>query len=80
MPTPTYRLEMTATGGTYTPSAWRGRATAARLADYIAEFEASTRDGVNAHLGAVTVWNAQLVRQADDEVVADYRGPAFALV
>ena len=71
--TPTYRLELTATGGTYTPSAWSGRATAARLAHYIADFEASTRsDGVNAHLGIVHVWNAQIVRQADDEVVATY--------
>jgi hypothetical protein len=80
--TPTFRVEMKATGGAYTPAAWPtkhlGRPSDSTLAAYVESFEASTREGgVNAHLGAVTVWSAKVIRQSNSQVVASYTGPAF---
>lgn len=75
--TPTYRIEMVATGGSYTPAAWPtkhlGRPGPSSLLLYVSTFEASTREGgVNAHLGAVTVKSAKVIRQSTGEVVAEY--------
>lgn len=78
-----YRIEMQATGGYYTPARWdtkhAGRPTDLTLARHIELFEASTREGgCNAHLGAVTVTSAEVIRQADATVVAAYTRPALA--
>jgi hypothetical protein len=76
--TPTFRIEMSATGGYYTPAAWptkhMGRPSDATLASYVESFEVSTREGgVNAHLGAVTVHKATVIRQSNGEAVASYK-------
>jgi len=83
--TPTYRVEFRIAGSYWTPSAWNvkrdGRPTDEKLATYVADLEASTREGgCNAHLGATVVFGATIVRQSDDEVVASYTGPMFAVV
>lgn len=83
--TPAYRIEISATGGSYTPAGWNakhsGRPTAANLARYVEGLEESTREGgVNAHLGATVVWSAKIIRQATGDTVATYNGPLFAAI
>ena len=82
--TPAHRVEFTATGGYYTPQAWPakyiGRPSDTTLARWVEDFEAATREGgVNAFLGETAVWSAQVVHQSTGDVVATYRGPAFAV-
>lgn len=83
--TPTYRIEFRIAGSYWTPSAWNvkrdGRPTEDRLAQYVNDLEASTREGgVNAHLGEQVVLSAKVVRQSTGEVVASYAKPMFSVV
>lgn len=75
--TPAYRVEIEVEGFYFTPAAWptkdAGRPSDANLAAYVKVLEDSTREGgVNAHLGVTTVRSAQIVRQADAEIVASF--------
>ncbi len=83
--TPTYRIEFRVAGFHWTPSGWNvkrdGRPTDESLAQYVADLEASTREGgVNAHLGETHILSAKIVRQSSGEVVAEYAAPIFAAV
>jgi hypothetical protein len=83
--TPTYRIEFRLAGSYWTPSGWNvkrdGRPTDERLAQYVADLEASTREGgVNAHLGEQVVLSAKVVRQSSGEIVASYAKPMFSAV
>jgi hypothetical protein len=83
--TPTFRLEVQVVGDygrtgyatVWTAQAWRGRATVARLVDWVKGMEASTREGgVNAHLGETTIRSAEIIRQSTGDTVATYRRSA----
>ena len=74
--TPTHRVEyfrVIANGRPvhHTPSAFRGRASDARLAEYIKGLEDSTLPGgCNEHLGCTRSGAARIIRQATGETVA----------
>ena len=83
--TPTFRLEMTVPGKYITPSGWdtkhAGRPNNETLRKHIDHFETSCKPGgVNAHLGIMVVSSARVVRQSNDEVVAEYKQPAFKVI
>lgn len=80
--TPTFRIEfakVVADGKSvsYTSQGWNskysGRPTDASLAEFVDGSEKSTMPGgVNEHLGATTIGYAKVVRQSNDETVAEY--------
>ena len=88
--TPKYRAELTFFGNTESRMAWNvrsnvghahGTPTAANLAKYVKALEDSSRlGGCNAHLGHTVVASARIVRQADRQCVASYRGPSFVIM
>lgn len=75
--TPKYRVELEQDGFRVDPMCWNsrtdGRANAENLARFVEGFNASYRNGVNAHLAGLHHHAARLVRQADDVVVAEWR-------
>jgi len=85
--TPTFRVELTTVrlrdGKRFHDVliGWRGRATDAKLAEYVETFDAATRaGGVNAHLGVQQTTRAKVVRQATGETVATFVRPMFEVV
>jgi hypothetical protein len=63
-----------------TSVAWRshyGRVSQKSLARYVAQLEQSTQaGGCNAHLGAITVVEARVIRQSTNSVEAHYQREA----
>ena len=78
-----YTVECFAIGHRITPMEWRirpryqipanGQPTAANLAKYIEDLNASFRaGGVNAHCGPIRITSAHIVRQRDKQVMAEW--------
>jgi len=80
--TPQYRLVLTERGRHCT-MAWRGRATRTRLERWISQYIDSLQiGGANAHLSRALGYipipdSAQIIRQADNTVLAWWKAPAF---
>lgn len=84
--TPPYRIEIKCSDSRYsfTPMAWRvrsnnagiradGKPTVANLDKWVTAYEDSLRPGgCNAHLGIHSVVSAKIIRQSDNEVVAEW--------
>jgi hypothetical protein len=81
--TPKYRVETKENVGAMTPAAWRGRATPARLAEWVEACNKSfLPGGVNGHVSesrgvVVYIHAAKIIEQATGRVVAEYKAPAF---
>jgi hypothetical protein len=55
------------------PLKGHGAPTLANLHNYVVALELSCLpNGVNAHLGCITISNAKIVRQSDDEIMAEW--------
>lgn len=88
--TPTFRVQFSCvtSGGVrvaFTPQGWdvkrAGRPTPANLAEFVRGLEDSTAaGGCNEHLGETHIGGALVVRQSNDEVVAEYAAPLFQVV
>lgn len=80
--TPKYRVEVAQAGLSPLRVAWPGdhfgKPTDAKLAQWVADYEASLKPGgVNAHVGYAPVLNAKVVNQKQQAVAAEYhRGDA----
>jgi hypothetical protein len=80
--TPTYRVEVFFTNGTFTSAAWHtrspygradGRPTEANLKRYCDALEQSSLPGgCNAHCGEIRISSANIIRQDTGRVVASY--------
>lgn len=83
--TPTFRLEIETDSPKFrfTSQVWdvrskgmirgSGNPTPDNIAQWVRDFEASCKSGSNAHIGPVRVIVAKIIRQATDEIVAEWR-------
>lgn len=84
--TPKYRVETRENATAMTPAAWKGRPTAARLADWVERYNESYKPGgVNFHVSKahnvlIYTYYARIVEQATGRVVCEYRAPAFQVI
>lgn len=83
--TPTFRVEYVMFGNIgITSSAWytrhEGHPDDENLRRHVEKLEDSSKPGgCNAHCGPMVVASAKIIRQKTDEVVANYKGPAFVV-
>lgn len=81
-----YRIEIVCSGTvTYTPMEWRtkttrlygsgfGKPTTKNIATWVGNFESShLPNGVNSHLGPVTILSAKIIDQSTGEIVATWQ-------